>query len=115
ERRARFRVELAREALQLGQVLLLQRLEKLHLEPGLRPGGVGEGAKHRHVADVEAQPAQLREAQRVAKQALDLEVRLDAAGAIDLGAELDRLARRARRRQARMEHAPAIAKQGDAL
>src|SRR5438067_3511847 len=115
ERRARFRVELAREAAELGQVLLLQRLEKPHLEPGMRPGGVGEGAKHRHVADVEPQPAQLREAQRVAKQALDLEVRLDAGGAVDLGAELDRLARRARRRRARMEDAPAIAKPGDAL
>src|SRR6267143_1116294 len=83
---ARFRIELARQAAQLGQVLLLQRLEKLHLDLSVRRGGVGEGAKHRHVADVEPQPTQMREAQCVAKQALDLEVRLDAGGAVHLGA-----------------------------
>jgi hypothetical protein len=48
------------------------------------------------VADVEAQAREPGELERRAQQALDLEVGVRAGGAVELGADLDRLARRAR-------------------
>ena len=69
-----------------------------------------ERAEYGDVADVEAHAAESGEAERVAKQSLDLEIGGDARSAVDLGAELDRLARRARRRRPRVQHAAAVAK-----
>src|SRR5438067_2666642 len=71
---ARLGVELGREAAQARQILLLQRCEELAFELRREPGGLRDRAEHRHVADVEAQLAQLRELERLAEQPLDFEV-----------------------------------------
>src|SRR5260221_12083674 len=54
-------------------------------------------AEHRDVTDVESQVLQLCELEGRAQQPLDLEIRVDRGAAVQLGADLDRLARRAGR------------------
>jgi hypothetical protein len=61
------------------------------------------------VSDVDAHVARPGDAQGLAKELEHLHVGGDAGLAVHLGADLDRLARRARRRGARVQHAAAVA------
>ena len=67
------------------------------------------------MADVDARAAHPGERERLAQEAQDLEVGVDPGGAVDLGADLDRLARRGGPGGTRMQHAAAVAKARHAL
>src|SRR5205823_14727950 len=72
-------------------------------------------AEHGDVADVEAQVGESCELERIAQELLHFKVGVDVRGAVDLGADLQRLARRARGRGPRVEHAAAVAQAGHAF
>jgi hypothetical protein len=66
------------------------------------------------VADVHARALHACDLERAAEQPLDLEVGLGAGVPVDLGADLDRLARRLRPSRARVQDAAAVAQARDA-
>jgi len=115
QRLAGFRIQLFRQAEQRGAVFFLQGFKKLRLELGAELRRAGDGAEHRHVADVDARVAHARELERLAQQPQDLQVGLDPRVAVELGAELDRLARRRGPCGTRMQHAAAVAQARHAL
>jgi hypothetical protein len=93
-----------------GGVLGVQRRDQ-QLEPRAIERGAGEqAAQDACIAQVEKQPFDTGGTQAVERQILDLEIGFEAGMAVELGAELQRLAGRLQARRARVDHGAAIAK-----
>src|SRR5258706_8788116 len=95
-------------------MLLRYRPDQPSILHGSSLCGMRDRAEHRDLADVEPQVLQLCELEGRAQQPLDLEIRVDRGAAVQLRADLDRLARRAGRGGGPVEHAGPKTKEGDA-
>ena len=112
---ARNCIESVRQFAQRGNILGLQHLEQVRLLLRSQSRARDERAEHRHVADIEMNPAYARRLQRTQHQHLDLDVAFQAGMAVNLRTDLHRLAGAQQARGLRVQHRARVTQPRDAL